>query len=459
MKVMLTAIIDGVRKDTFDRLMKRGRLPVIEELSKEAANIENCISSFPSATVTGHASIATSSLPSEHGIVGQAWFDRERGEYVGYDFELTMPDNWIDAKTNLNDTHLTSETWFHRAKRLGFRTFSADLIRKGADLKMSFIFPGIDRDIPIPKKLFFLRRFSKHVSIKKSSILKKFLLKIFPFHVLQHEIVAGNVVRAVRAGCNFGIFWFMETDAASHIYGPETVEGEHGKPYIYDSFEDAMRDADEEIGKILKALKDCELYINITTDHGQSRLGDEGQYHVSLSAEMEEQGINAFTRIDPHEYETRVGRKAQVVVAPSGPRMAHVYVLDESVKQGVNEFLIENKAVEFIFWKESDRVVVCDGKDVCSVEEYEFKSGYPRAAERVTGLLKSVRSGDFVVTARKGYEFQVSDYRGGHGGLNADDSLGFAVIHGPGYREEFIEEALITDVLRVAMDRFIRRVS
>ncbi len=459
MKVMLTAVIDGVRKDTFDRLMKKGKLPVIEELSKEAVNVENCISSFPSATVTGHASIATSSFPSEHGIVGQAWFDREMNEYIGYDFELTMPDNWIDAKTNLNDRHLTSETWFHRAKRLGFRTFSADLIRKGADLKMSFIFPGADRNIPVPKKLFLLRKFSAHQSIKKSSILKKFILKIFPFHILQHEIVAGNVVKAVRAGYNFGIFWFMETDAASHIYGPETVEGEHGKPYIYDSFEDAMRDADEEIGKILKALKDHELYINITTDHGQSRLGDGKQYHVSLSAEMEEQEINAFTRIDPHEYETRVGRKAQVVVAPSGPRMAHIYVLDTGIRQRVNDFLIDNSAVEFIFWKENHEVVLCDKDAVCRIQEYEFGDNYPKAVERVTGLIKSMRSGDFIVTAKEGYEFQISDYRGGHGGLNAEDSLGFAIIHGPDYREEFIQDALVTDVLRIGMSRFVKEVS
>ncbi len=454
MKVMLTIVIDGVNRSIYEKLLRSGKLPAIEELTKNAVNIRNCYSSFPSATVTGHTSIATSALPSSHGIVGQAWFDRQRREYIGYDFELTMPDNWIDAQTNLNDHHILGETWFHRAKRMGFRTFSADLVRKGADLKMSFIFPGKDREIAIPEKLFFLRKFASHTSVKKSSILRKLFLKVFPFHVLQHEVVTGNAVRAVRAGYNFGILWFMETDASSHIYGPESLEGVEGRPYIYDSFEDAIRDADEEISKLIRDLRDYELYINITTDHGQSRLEDGNRYHVSLSAEMEEVGLNAFTRIDPHEYETRVGKKAQVVVAPSGPRMAHIYLLDENVWMGVREFLTDCEAVEFIFWRENGRIMVDDGSDVCELEQYSFGKEYPRAVERVRGLLDSSRSGDLVVTARKGYEFQVSSYRGAHGGLNAEDSTGFAVIHGPSYRERWIEESMITDVLRTAMNMF-----
>ena len=454
MKVMLTIIIDGVNRDVYEKLLRAGKLPEIEELTKSALNIERCYSSFPSATVTGHVSIATSGLPERHGIVGQSWFDREGKEYIGYDFELTMPDNWIDAKSNLNDRHILGETWFHRARRMGFRTFSADLVRKGADLKMSFILPGEDRDVAIPRWLFFLRRFAKHTSVKKAGMAKKLLLKAFPFHVLQHEIVTRNAIKAVKAGYNFGILWFMETDASSHIYGPESLEGIDGKPYIYDSFEDAMRDADEEIGRIRKALKDYELYINITTDHGQSRLESGREYHVSLSAELEGQGINAFTRLDPHEYEARVGRRAQVVVAPSGPRMAHIYLLDRGVAHRVHDFLADCRAVEFVFWREGREILVDDGEEISRIEEYGFGRDYPRAVERVRGLLESERSGDFVVTARKGYEFQVSSYRGAHGGLNAEDSTGFAVIHGEGYREEWVEEGLITDVLRTAMDMF-----
>jgi len=99
--------------------------------------MEKCYTVFPSATVTGHASISTGSFPSKHGLVGQAWFDREKQEYIGYDFKLTLPDNWIDASTNLNDLHIQTKTGFEMAKELGLKTFSVDLIRKGADLKMS----------------------------------------------------------------------------------------------------------------------------------------------------------------------------------------------------------------------------------------------------------------------------------------------------------------------------------
>ncbi len=35
-----------------------------------------------------------------------AWFDRKKQEHIGYDFELTVPNNWMYVKTNLNDRHI-----------------------------------------------------------------------------------------------------------------------------------------------------------------------------------------------------------------------------------------------------------------------------------------------------------------------------------------------------------------
>ncbi len=254
MKCAVIVVVDGVSHNVFWKLFKAGKLPFIEEISKESVVVDKCISVFPSATVSGHASISTAAFPGEHGLVGQAWFDRAKGEYVGYDFELTMPDNWIDASTNLNDEHLLAKTGFEIAREMGLKTFSVDLVRKGADLKMSFISPGEDKGVAIASRLMFLRRFARHRGVKRSSILKKLILKLFPLHVLQHEIAVRNTLKAVRAGCRFGVTWFMETDAASHLFGPDSFEGEEGKPFIYDSAEDAIRDADEELEKLYKGL-------------------------------------------------------------------------------------------------------------------------------------------------------------------------------------------------------------
>jgi predicted AlkP superfamily pyrophosphatase or phosphodiesterase len=459
MRCAITAIIDGIRYETYQKLIKKGKLPFIEEISKESINIEKCYSVFPSATVSGHASISTGCFPAEHGLVGQSWFDREKKEFIGYDFELTLPDNWIDASTSLNDEHLIAKTGFEIVKELGIRTFSVDLIRKGADLKMSFITPGHDKGVAFSSRLFFLRRFASHRAVKRKSIIKKLILKFFPFHVLQHEIAVMNTLKAINTGCRFGVTWFMETDAASHLFGPDSLEGVEGKPFIYDSIEDAVRDADEELEKLYRKLsKSFEVVLAIVTDHGHSRLMKGRKYHVDLSEELENFGINAFSNIDPHEFEEKTGKKAEVVIASSGPRMAHVYVLDNSKYSAVFEALQCIESIEFIFFKRNGEVYMSDGKETMKIEEYEFGDEYPRAVERIRGLIFSERCGDFIVTARYGYEFQISDYKGAHGGLNFEDSTGFALVHSKGMKERRIEEGMITDVLPTVVNLLKARV-
>jgi hypothetical protein len=99
-----------------------------------------------------------------------------------------------------------------------------------------------------------------------------------------------------------------------------------------------------------------------------------------------------------------------------------------------------------------------DGKETMKIEEYEFGDEYPRAVERIRGLIFSERCGDFIVTARYGYEFQISDYKGAHGGLNFEDSTGFALVHSKGMKERRIEEGMITDVLPTVVNLLKARV-
>jgi predicted AlkP superfamily pyrophosphatase or phosphodiesterase len=446
MKCFITIILDGVNNKTFWKLMNDGKLPFIEELSKNAIVFRECYTVFPSATVSGHASISTAKFPSTHGLVGQSWYHRERKEFIGYDFELTMPDNWVDASTNLNDEHLIAKTSFEIAKEKGLRTFSVDLVRKGADLKMSFIKPGLDKGITSVGNLSFLRRFARHRGAKKSSFVKKLIKKLFPLHVLQQEIAVRNTTKAIEAGCRFGVTWFMESDAASHLYGPDSLEGVQGKPYIYDSAEDAIRDADEEIEKLYKNVsKFCEPIIAILTDHGQSRVKRGRKYRVDLTEVFSE--VNAFTNIDPHEYERRTGRRAELIYASSGPRMSHLYLLNDSLRQKVLDMAMDADSIEFVFFREEGDVKVAFKDEIMSINDFEFGEEYPEAKRRVMGLIRNGRCGDFVITAKKGYQFEKSDYNGAHGGLNYDDSTGFAIIHASSLKENIREKGMVTDVL------------
>jgi predicted AlkP superfamily pyrophosphatase or phosphodiesterase len=220
MKPAIIVILDGVNHRSYTKLKNLGKLPFIDELSKEGIEIKKCCTVFPSATVSGHASISTAAHPGDHELVGQSWYCRETGEFIGYDFELTLPDNWIDASTNLSDKHLGSvKTGFEVVKEYSIKSFSVDLIRRGADLKFSFITPGYDRDVAkIAEKFMFLRRFARYRSKKGKSLFKKIITRIIPFHTFQNEVAVNNTIQAIKLGCRFGVTWFMETDAASHIF-------------------------------------------------------------------------------------------------------------------------------------------------------------------------------------------------------------------------------------------------
>lgn len=447
MKTAIIVIVDGVNQKAFEKLRRLGKLPFIDELSKESIEIKRCVSVFPSATVSGHASIATGVHPGHHGLVGQSWFDRKKGEFIGYDFELTLPDNWIDASTRLSDEHLIADTCYEILRRRGVKTFSVDLIKKGADLKFSFIKPGFDKGLRFARFFMFLRRFAKH-SLRSSKLSKM----LFP--VFQHEVAVRNTIKAIKMGCRFGIVWFMETDMASHLFSPESYEGIHGRRFIYDSLEDALRDVDEEVEKLYKnviKITGEEPILALVTDHGQSALKQGKEYHVDLVEVLNELGLNAFTNIDPHEYEKRTGKRSEVVVAVSGPRMAHVYALRK--KNEVLEALKSLECVDQLIVRD-EGVVYWDG-EIFSLQELDEvlpHDRYPRAKERIEGLIASDRCGDFVITAKEGYEFEKANYKGAHGSLLYDDSVGFSIIRCG--KERVIEESMVTDVVKIVLREF-----
>jgi len=448
-KTAVVVIVDGVNQKSFEKLRKLGKIPFIDELSKESIEFKRCISVFPSATVSGHASIATCVYPAHHGLVGQSWFDRKTGEFIGYDFELTLPDNWIDASTRLSDEHLTAKTCYEILRQRGVKTFSVDLIKRGADYNFSFIKPGLDRGVKFARFLMFLRRFAGHSF--KTRKLSKLLFPIF-----QNEIAVMNTLKAIKIGCRFGIVWFMETDMASHLFSPESFEGIHGREFIYDSLEDAMRDVDEEVEKLYKGILRItgnKPILALVTDHGQSKLKEGEKYHVDLVEVLAEFGLNAFTNLDLEEYEKRTKKVGEVVIAVSGPRMAHVYSLRRK-----DDVLDALKSLECI-----DQIIDRDRK-VFYYDCEEFKLGeidevlgdnYPRARERVEGLIQNERCGDFVITAKEGYEFEKANYKGAHGSLLYDDSVGFAMIRCGKNLE--LPECMITDVVKFVLNELIKQ--
>jgi hypothetical protein len=78
-RLILLAVLDGMRADYFDR--HASVLPTLTRLRKQGAWFSNAeVSHLPSITSVGHATIATGTLPGVHGIVANAFFDRITGQ-------------------------------------------------------------------------------------------------------------------------------------------------------------------------------------------------------------------------------------------------------------------------------------------------------------------------------------------------------------------------------------------
>ena len=100
-RVVVLAVLDGMRADYFDRLA--AKLPNLARLRRDGASFENArVSAIPSVTAAGHATLATGADPRFHGISANAFFDRRKHESMGPFPDLspatyrvlTLADHW-----------------------------------------------------------------------------------------------------------------------------------------------------------------------------------------------------------------------------------------------------------------------------------------------------------------------------------------------------------------------------
>ncbi len=97
-------LVDGLVQDVFARELAGGRLPNIDTMVREGTVIENGISSFPSMTGYGFYPFITGEDAAASGILGLRWLDRGRGtgifrNYVGRTYKLMNEDLKAEPRT------------------------------------------------------------------------------------------------------------------------------------------------------------------------------------------------------------------------------------------------------------------------------------------------------------------------------------------------------------------------
>ena len=86
-KLILQITVDGLRGDLLNRYGGQlGNSGFRHLLEKGAVYANAHYSHANTETIVGHVTLATGASPSEHGMVGNVWFDRETGE-LSYNIE------------------------------------------------------------------------------------------------------------------------------------------------------------------------------------------------------------------------------------------------------------------------------------------------------------------------------------------------------------------------------------
>ncbi|MBD0851372.1 alkaline phosphatase PafA [Maribacter arenosus] len=83
-KLVVGVIIDQMGFDQLYKYHDRYGETGFKRLIRDGFNFKNAnVNYIPSETAPGHASIYTGTTPAYHGIIGNSWYDRDLGNYVG----------------------------------------------------------------------------------------------------------------------------------------------------------------------------------------------------------------------------------------------------------------------------------------------------------------------------------------------------------------------------------------
>lgn len=149
-RLVLQITVDALRGDLLTRysntfgeggfryLMKKG--VVYSNANYQHANTE---------TIVGHASLATGTTPSMHGMIGNVWFDRQKNRLVynieDADYHLLTQGADVDAKTEIDPTQKAAKVDGRSPSSILTSTFSDELAARYGDKSKIFAVSVKDR--------------------------------------------------------------------------------------------------------------------------------------------------------------------------------------------------------------------------------------------------------------------------------------------------------------------------
>ncbi len=223
---------DGVRHDYLDR----GQLPALERIARDGARADALIPVFPATTFPNHVSLATGAPVDRHGIVGNRFYDRERG-----DFSYGNDASWIEA-----------EPLWSSAERQGVRA-------------AVFFWVGSETDWRGVGASYRVTPFNGSTGEREKvdQILRWF------------DMPASERPRLIMS-------WWRGADHAGHRHGPDS-----------EKTSEQLRAQDGELARLLAALDQREAWdwttLIIVSDHGMAPVGES----IDPLSTLKEAGVRA----------------------------------------------------------------------------------------------------------------------------------------------------------------------
>jgi hypothetical protein len=420
-------LLDGARVDLFKEHLERGDLPNIARYLIERGAHQTAISVFPSVTGVAYVPYLTGMFPGRANLPGYRWFDRER--YHTRPLSMMRFRNYSGLGSYLMNRDLSKDA-----------TTLFELLRPSSN-----IFSGISRGTGFRRNAAYFRRIPA-------------ALKFFRTGSWDHIDEAGErflLRAALRRRERFTFHTTYSIDEYSHHHGP-----------FSERVRDRYLDFDRVIGRLIARLKTTgqldRSLLMIGADHGHTEV----KRHFDLEGFIERRGHK--TLYFPKKFRNWVGAKAAVMVAGNG--MGHIYIkgpatwrdrpsggeLLEGDPTLVDELLAE-EAVDHVMFRPDDSgtVEVRSARGRASIRlegdlvhyqvhgsdpfdypplpttmtrdevlRHTAETTYPDAPLQVAQVFDSPRAGDFILSARYGWDLREReghiDMQSCHGSLHRE---------------------------------------
>lgn len=482
-------LIDGMVQDVFARELSAGRLPNIDGLVRDGTIIENGISSFPSMTGFGFYPFITGEDAAASGVLGLRFLDRSRAtglfrNYVGRTYKQMNEDLKAEPRTIFEELAGPSQTY-------------NSYVNRGASEK---VMAGIRFTLAKYRDAWWLGR-----------LLSGLPSSLSPTFADVESELTDLAIERLDTKPKVQWITYTSPDGYAHVHGVTDSYADrlHEIDALIGRYRDAARTKGIEADRIYAVLTDHGLaQVNVNLDLRTAMAermalkmfrGDATELGTTLETTLAD-----FADVDGvlatngntmcHVYLRRAAEgfarpytstELRAFEVPTASQQATtVDVIDGLTRLHGIELVVArgNLGTLAVFGAEGEGTITIAGDAYAYAARGNDPLGYadtpataalmdgqphpaaqwlkastdgsfPDALHRLAVLFADANTGDVVVTAIPGYdlvsdyEMIVGAYRGGHGGLRADQLRVPYVLSGAGvHRRGHIEVARAEDV-------------